>query len=807
MSRYINNTAAWNQMVIGKLSSLYLKKKPRPMMMGSPRDTWWLHILVYPLFFVQIIQGSALLDSLNCVNDYINHWKCEWKENVTAHKLLPMTLYKWNTLDSTRKPCVPSQHGEGPELRMSCIIYDTEFIINMNEYFTLLPKRDVRQGVTIVPAYNVRTYPPRGLVSRMLDNGTVILSWKSPVRSDFHLTILYQITYRRQDWEGWKSSASVNVKKKLNVSLSPDLFVPGSTNIFRVRTLPHNGEHPSGSWSKWSKELPMKIPEGDTAAPRNLQCKYNGLTKMRCTWEVHKEVTPVVSYVLYYTEWPAGAKSNAQSSHNAFVPRKNSCLPNKKARNKPGVPYVMYSCILDLTPQQVHRSFSIQVRPLKEVKTFIPYQTVQPQPPRNLKVEEYSDSYMLRWSSPQPNTIKLRYQLCYWKEDDPECPSFSLMNVSDNVYEYYILGSDLKELSNYTAKVRSRSHGIYSGPWSDWSQRISWKNEKAADNPIIFIVTPICVLVLLACSYIGYKLIKRSQERWEVSLPNPSKSKLLSNYQLGFWQPGEFTYFTEEYSGDGEGPCICFPQSGQAQKAWDTEENAEEIVTKSNSTQLETCPILPPKADMAEDQHSIQDQSDAGETHSSTALPHNPPVEQATKLQHKSPYLLFTRAHSMSDLVGKKIQKSEYFTLPRPKGEIFGDPSKMSPSCRPVSAQEPLGYVFRMGAQQSFHPPENLVQKGHNTQCTSLMPVPSPSESQAPMEGPVLVITPDGTGPLKQIGDYCFFPGLDGSQEKLEVKKAQPSGHGEQQIIQNLPPHAIKAFKVMQRGYFALPQN
>ncbi|XP_012816950.2 cytokine receptor common subunit beta isoform X1 [Xenopus tropicalis] len=773
-------------------------------MMGRPSATWQLHVLVYSHLFVQLIQGSPLLDSLNCVNDYYTHWRCEWRESAAARKLLPMSLYHWNTLHSTRTPCVPFQQGEGPELRMSCNI-NSDFIINVNDSYTFLPERDVHQGVTIVPALKVRTSPPQGLVSHKLENGTVILSWKSPVPSDFHLTMFYQIVYRRQGWEAWKDSASVYVMKELNVSLSPHLFVPGSTYIFRVRALPQEGKHPKGSWSKWSKKLTLKIPGGDAAAPHNLQCEYNGLSNMRCTWEVRKEVTLSVSYALYYRELPGGAKSKA---HNAFV-RENVCVPNKKA--KADAPYVTYSCTVALTPEQAHRSFSIQVRPMVKDKTFIPSETVQPQPPRNLKVEAYADSaFMLRWSAPLSASTPLTYQLCYWKQGDPECPSVSLLNVSGNLQEYYIQGSDLHESSNYIAKVRARSDGIFKGPWSDWSQQNSWKTEKK-DGQIIFIVAPIGVLLLLACLCIGYKLIKRSQKRWEGSLPNPSKSKLLSNYQVGLWHPGEFTYFSEEYPGNEERPCICFPQGSQAQKVWDTEENAEKTATEANCTQMEASLVPSPTEDMAEDQRSIQDQSDqscTGEGCNTTGLPHNTPAEQVTKQQqHKNPYLLFTRAHSMSDLVGEKIHSSEYFTFPRPKGESFGDPWKMAPSCRPMSAQEPLGYVLGMGAQPSFHPPENQVQKGHDVQCNSFIPVPSPSH--APMEGPILVITPDGTGPLvlKQIGDYCFFPGLKGSQEKLEGKKAQPSEHKEQQIIPDLPPHAVKAFKVMQRGYFALPQT
>ncbi|MEE6527520.1 hypothetical protein FKM82_028933, partial [Ascaphus truei] len=119
-------------------------------------------------------------------------------------------------------------------------------------------------------------------------------------------------------------------------------------------------------------------------------------------------------------------------------------------------------------------------------------------------------------------------------QGDPECPAHLLINVSASQPEYYIQGSDLQGSNQYTARVRSQLVGIkpnqcYSGTWSDWSHTYSWKPDVADWS--LYYIAPLCTIVLLACVSVGFTYIKRSKKRWEDSLPNPSKSKLLSRYQ------------------------------------------------------------------------------------------------------------------------------------------------------------------------------------------------------------------------------------------------------------------------------------
>ncbi|KAG8436272.1 hypothetical protein GDO86_007395 [Hymenochirus boettgeri] len=713
--------------------------------------------------------GSALLDSLNCVNDYKTHWKCQWQENMATHKLLPISLYHWNTVNRYVCWCVEFrakfQEGDGPELSMSCSFKST-FMIYMNDSYTFVPEKPVQTEATIIPAHNVRTPPPNGLLIHRSNDGTFILRWKSPVAPSLHLNMLYQIAYRKMEGEHWENSTSIYIWKELEVSLNTQLFVPGTMYIFRVRTQPHEKKNPRGFWSNWSEGLTMEVPKEDDAAPRNLHCEYNGITSMKCTWEVRTEVTLSVSYALFYRE-------------------EKVCLPKKTGKGS----YVLYSCTMDLTPEQANSTFSVQVKLLEEVKTFLPRENIQTQPPMNLSVEERSGrAFILRWSPPNLSNIHIHpiYQLCYWKEGDPPCPTSSLLNISGTLPEYYVLASNLTESRNYTAKVRTRldgSQSSFSGPWSDWSQTISWKTKKGVDNLLITIVTPLASLLLFTCLYLGYKLMKRSKERWEVSLPNPSKSKLLSNYQLGFWHLAAPTHFIEEFTSFERGQCICFVERVVSDR-WGKEEKNKK-----------------------ENEQSIECTGDGGEQHS-TNLPYSIPSEQEAKLGHNESDMMVAHAHSMSDLVDNNVQNTGYFTLPRPQTEVFTHSKKQTPLSPPVFSQDRLAYVFGMGTQQPPPVPKSHIIQDHEKRF-NVIHKHAPTDSNLLAEGPFMVLTADGMGPLmlKQIGDYCFFPGLKGSQEKLEEKQTQLSVNKEQQIIEDHMLPAVQAFKVMQHGYFALPQT
>ncbi|MEE6520270.1 hypothetical protein FKM82_018110 [Ascaphus truei] len=241
----------------------------------------------------------------------------------------------------------------------------------------------------------------------------------------------------------------------------------------------------------------------------------------------------------------------------------------------------------------------------------------------------------------------------------------------------------------------------------------------------------------------------------------------------------------------------------------DTEELVEEMPPKSHDCPLGPYALAPPAEEKIQCHHSIEELPGTGGPPNIPGLPLPSSVGLPSRLCCNSPYLICSRAHSLSDLGGmKKSRNSGYVTLPRCQAEVWGLAVKEVTSCgRSVPSGDQMGYVLGMGAQLPPQIPQQLAERGNSAQNSSYIPVPSPSDFQLPTEGPLMMINPDGSSPLmlRKVGDYCFFPGLHGSQERLERNLAPPNGHKEHQELQDRPLPAVQAFKVMQSGYLALP--
>ncbi|KAM4651267.1 cytokine receptor common subunit beta [Discoglossus pictus] len=775
--------------------------------MGAPYRDGGLCILC-ALLCIQGVQGSEVLDSLKCTTDYNTHWRCEWRESEETHRVLPMSLYHWESLEKTRNQYVPSvlQTG-GHDVRLSCRVNVSGFIRKMNASFSLLPQRSILLKAEITPAYKVQTPPPHGLIIQKSEDGQLILSWKAPIHMDPPLVLIYQISYRRMYWEEWEDAPLLTVVGELKLSVDSQPRVHGSTYLFRVRARIQEGQRFRGLWSKWSKELTWNVPEEDSTTPRNLQCVYDGLGELTCSWEVKAEVTLSVSYALYYTE--THKETSTISGENPNTGEK--MCDSTQNRSKAGDSYVMYSCTLQVPPTWAHSSFHVEVRPQEKVKTLIPCLNIQTQPPHNLRVEERPGrGYLLKWITEEiANNILITNQLCYWKEGDPECPPNSLLNVSGILTEYYIPSSKLEGSTKYSAYVRSKPVGIkpndcFDGPWSDWSIKTSWKTKKDAHESSMFITAPISVLFLVILAYLGYKFIKRYKKRWEESLPNPSKSKLLSKFHLGVLTLSLPTNTNDEQH--EEEPPIYFEQR-QVDTLQLTDGEREEAVEERPQTS-NGCPLGPyTRAPSANDKKECN--------LSTQALPgidgpQDPlrVIITDTEAQHSTtcnaPYLMYNRARSLSDLCGKKIRDPGYVPLPTCQAEVL---RQLCQTNEKVPSGNQMGYVVSMGAKPSSDPPTQPAKIGHQKQDSGYTPVPSPTDLQIFPDGPVLVITSDGTGPfmLKQVGDYCFFPGHRGSQERLEAKMESPSGQKMPPMLQDTPLPAVQAFKGMQGGYLALP--
>ncbi|XP_053545401.1 LOW QUALITY PROTEIN: cytokine receptor common subunit beta [Bombina bombina] len=747
--------------------------------MGVPCSYHVLCILNV-LLSLQGVQGAAVLESLSCTNDYSTHWMCHWKERTDAHRVVPLGLYYEDSVSRSR--CVPSYpQPDGPDgLQMSCRVNVSGFIITMKANFTFLPEHIIQSTAEITPAHRVQVPPPQGLMIRSED-GQLIMTWKTPSFSNPSLALVYQMTYCRKDWEKWEDAPSVNVEE-LEVRLDAHLFVPGSTYLFRVRARIKEGQNLRGIWSTWSKALDWEVPKDDEENPQNFQCVYDGLVEMKCSWEVRSEVTSSVMFALYYTQIFTKSHKDATTSPGpTSVTREKLCLPTTSVAKAGFHPTSSTSCTLQVPPSQAQSSFNIQVRPMETVKTL----------------------FLLRISLVVllPTCIVTLWSM----QDDAECPDHMVFNVSGNLLEYYIPNSELQGTTMYSAQVRSQpektlSHNIYSGPWSEWSIKTSWKTKKAVDERSIYYAVPIGVLLLI-CTYTGHHFFKRSKKEMGAILARSQQEQS----PTGEWSLTSSTNSSEE----GEEP---YPP----ELAVDTllligeREDANKDSLQSNEGSLRSDTTIPSAEDNTKSHHSAQEVTNIGGPQDSVDGTITERIEQLTNIGCMESYLMSSRAQSMLNLASKKIRNPDYVTLPRCHDKLWMLPEKnQTPFTDNELNRSQMGYVLGMGAQAIQQQSKKQTQVGLTVPDRSYISVPLPSDIKVPSEGqgPLMIINHDGAGPLmlKQVGDYCFFPGLRGSQEKLESKVASQSRHKEPPIILDTPLPAVQAFKVMQRGYLTLP--
>lgn len=299
---------------------------------------------------------------------------------------------------------------------------------------------------------------------------------------------------------------------------------------------------------------------------------------------------------------------------------------------------------------------------------------------------------------------------------------------------------------------------------------------------------------------------KRLKQQWESSIPDPRKSKL-SKFPPGSRGPNYPQFISRDFYEDVEGPLVSLqisPIESQPSVSDVSEEFVVETPSKLSASPLGPYSVAPPTAE--KDQHHqascrLPDTEETGDVKGASI---SQSAEHPSKMGQKSPYFIFTNTQLMSDLIAKGSKSSEYFMPPKCLSTVFS-PS----SFQTISPGNQMSYVLSM---EKHLPLQTPLKDNHNKQeskKSGYFPIPSPSDVQVPQEGPLMVINPDGTGPivLKQVGDYCFFPGIHGSQENLERKMAPAKSKMHPQVAKDAPLPAVQAFKVMQRDYLALPQN
>ncbi|CAI9603159.1 unnamed protein product, partial [Staurois parvus] len=325
----------------------------------------------------------------------------------------------------------------------------------------------------------------------------------------------------------------------------------------------------------------------------------------------------------------------------------------------------------------------------------------------------------------------------------------------------YFPVSKLEGSTNYKAKVRAKpdEKSLYNGTWSEWSQSCSWKTTFVLTTDVICIFAFVISVTVSLFAFFAFRHYKRLKKRLDDSLPDPSKSKLLKGHSLGYWKLNLSPFIHQDFYAEEEKPSICVPISPVATQS--TYESAEELVTEkalNSGVCLLRSNLLPPPAE----EKIMPDQSkceslDTGGKSGITTMPASEDMKGLSKKSYNGPYLMFTGAQSMSNLVSNETKHPGYFSLPRCQAEIFNLPKETTQSCKPQPPGDQLGYVISMEKPLSVQPMQNNVK--NSAPDNKYFAIPASSNFQALPEGPLMMINPDGSGPLllKQVGDYCFF--------------------------------------------------
>ncbi|XP_069509107.1 cytokine receptor common subunit beta [Ambystoma mexicanum] len=514
--------------------------------------------------------ASSPLDTLQCYNNYRTQTTCTWKETVDARRFLKLRLYHWQNYGiADNVTCNAPGLGvkDGSHVTLTCIERfngQAHFGLHLIDHYAFIPDQELDVRRNISPWESIRPLPPQNLkVGLSSTSSDFLLSWQTLYDGmTGRLTsqdLEHEVQHKR-DWEHWEDASSRLVPSGSSCTIASWQVVPGNTYVARIRSRPRAGASISGTWSEWSALLSWKVPEGVAAAPKNLKCSFDGISRMSCSWEVRAEVTQSVSFVLYYQE---------------ISKIETACHP-VQLKSEHQVSIHFYSCEFTLSnPEELGR-LHISIRPEEKSKSFKQCLNIQPFPPSNFTAGSENDQeYVLTWKpwKLEYDHIAQRYQLCYRKlRDDEEgedfnqfsleCPpGWKALNISNGPPSVtFNLKTQLDPLSRFTARVRASVASdsstdcktCYCGPWSEWSEAISWETGAVWDPQMLYVVLTLVGIGLLAGVVFCCHCLKRSKRRWEDKIPSPSKSQLLAS----FLEKGSLA-FQSTISGPG-GPWI-FP--------------------------------------------------------------------------------------------------------------------------------------------------------------------------------------------------------------------------------------------------------
>ncbi|XP_069855540.1 cytokine receptor common subunit beta [Dipodomys merriami] len=608
-----------------------------------------------------VTEGTVPLETLSCYNDYTSHISCSWADTEDARKLINVTLYRRLNTDRAR-PVACNSTGHLPKpgcpsprcVSRRCIIPYESFVLSDNDYFSFRPDRPLSIQSTVLLDQHVQPPSPQDIQVRskgdeFLLNWTVALG-AAPAPWLSHRDLEFEVAYKQ--WHhSWEDATTLHSESS-QVTLGPEHLTASSTYVARVRTRLSSNSGMSGRPSPWSPEVRWDSQPGDEAQPGNLQCFFDGVHMLTCSWEVRSPVIHSVSFGLFYRS-SLGAKEK-------------ECSPVQK--EEVGDLYTRHRCGIPVADPRAHGQYIVSVRPRTEEKNIQSSDHIQ-MPCPTLTVSKDGESYSLRWKTKKmyyahiDHTFEVQYRksTADWEASKKE--------ILQNAHSMALPA--LEPASMYVARVRVRpNYGVYNGIWSEWSEEQSWTTETVLPLwvlPLILAgVSPTLLVALRFCGIYGYRL----NRKWKERLPNPSKSLLFQGGSAGLRLP-DSTWAGAGRSPPSWGPWgLCPELEGGLRVSEVSPLTTEDLhVNYDSPSEPDTTPADPSLP--AEQPPSPPPASPAPTGH---------PEKQISSFDFNGPYLGAPHTRSLPDIVG--FPPSQVGGSPRPPL-----PSSLEYLCLPPGGQ------------------------------------------------------------------------------------------------------------------------
>ncbi|XP_036064565.1 cytokine receptor common subunit beta-like [Onychomys torridus] len=618
---------------------------------------------------VKEAQETVPLQTLQCYNDYTSRIICSWADMEDAQGLMNMTLYRklekdypvscdlsedlpWSECPSPHR-CVPRR----------CVIPYTHFMGTDEDYYSFQPDREVGIQLVVPLAQHVQPPPPKDLhISPSGDH--FLLQW-SVTLGDAQVPwlaqedIQFEVTYKRLQ-DSWEDAPGLHTSN-LWVSLEHKLFLPNNIYVARVRTRLSPGSSLSGRPSRWSPEVQWDSQPGDKAQPQNVQCFFDGIRSLSCSWEVWTPMTGSVSLGLFYSSSPAAPEEECW-------PVVKELQDHLRTR---------YHCRLTVPSASAHSRYTVSVRLRKQGKYIKSSRHVQMHPP-TLNVTKDGDSYSLRWETKKMSFAHIKHKSQVQYTESPDNWEDSKTEILDRAHSMAL--PQLKPFTTYQARVRVKPLPDYYGIWSEWSEENTWTTDWVMPTwgivlSLIFLILFWLLALRFGCVY-GYRMYRK----WKEKIPNPSKSLLFQDGGKGLWSSSSMAAFdTKNLSLQGPRSNLVAELQGLSCAHLGVNVVSPLTIEDPNIVQD---PPLEPDSTPAATSEPMDQLSNAHQDPPPPSDRHQNPENQTPSFDFDGPYLGPLQTHTRPDLsgqldtpqIGGSLQPAlpsslEYLCLP-PGGQV-----------------------------------------------------------------------------------------------------------------------------------------